>query len=153
MNDIGGDKNQLLLGGVSAGGGLAASVVLRENQLSSGRGRIRGQILCIPWLIHPDAYPFDLLASKEISSYHQNITAPILPRTQIDLFIGLLDVKDPTDPSVSMGNVENRDVVGMSKTAVLVAGMDPLRDEALLYAEKLTKNRGVSLLSFMVYLS
>jgi acetyl esterase/lipase len=138
---IGGDKDQLVVGGVSAGGSLAASVVLKENKTLTGRGRIKGQVLCIPQLFHPDALPFHLLASEDISSYHQHVNAPIIPRTQLDLFKSILDVEDPSDTSLFVGSCAERDVVGMPKTAFFVAGLDPLRDEALLYAEKLKRNK------------
>jgi acetyl esterase/lipase len=138
--DIGGDPRRLIIGGVSAGGSLAAAVTLAETKRSRGKGRIRGQVLCIPWLYHPEAYPYDLLASKECSSHTQNSEAPILPRTQVDLFLDLLGVVDLMDTSIFAGHATNRDVVGMPKSVFIVAGMDPLRDDALLYAEKLKAN-------------
>lgn len=139
LEEIGGDPDRLIVGGVSAGGGLAASVVLRENQISSGKGRIAGQILCIPWLCHPDVKPDQI--RKDCGSYDQNKDAPILPREQIDLFIGLLGVRDPRDMSIFAGHACDDDLEGMPKTVLLIAGMDPLRDEALIYADRLNVKR------------
>jgi acetyl esterase/lipase len=141
FNTIGGDKNQLIVGGISAGGGLAASVVLKENKTSINQRRIKGQVLCIPQLFYSGAFPFHLLASNDVSSYCQHAHAPIIPRTRLDLFETSLGVEDPDDMSLFVGNCADRDVVGMSKTVFLVAGMDPLRDGALLYAEKLGRNK------------
>lgn len=143
FDTIGGDKNQLIIGGTSAGGSLASAVVLEENKPSIGRGRIKGQVLCVPWLFHPDALPFHLLGSEDISSYHQHADAPIIPRTQLDLFKHCLGAEDPSDTSLFIGNCTDRDVIGMPNTALLVSGMDPFRDEALLFDEKLKKNRQV----------
>jgi acetyl esterase/lipase len=143
FDPIGGDKNQLIVGGISAGGGLAASVVLKENKTSTDQVRIKGQVLCIPQLFHSESFPFHLLASNNISSYYQHINAPIIPRTRLDLFKSNLGASDPTDTSLFVGNCADRDVVGMPKTVFLVAGMDPLRDEALLYAGKLKRNMWV----------
>ena len=140
FDTIGGDKDQLIVGGISAGGSLAASVLLKENKTAIDRGRIKVQMLCIPQLFHPGALPFDLLASQDISSYHQHVDAPIIPRTQLDLFKGILGIEDPSDTLLFVGNCADRNVVGMPKTVFLVAGMDPFRDEALLYAEKLKRN-------------
>lgn len=136
FDTIGGDKDQLIIGGVSAGGALASSVVLKENKLSTGHGQIKGQILCIPQLFHPDAFPFHLFASRDICSYHQYVDAPVIPKAQLDLFKSILGADDPSDTSLFVGNCPETNVIGMPKTAFLVAGMDPLRDESFLYAEK-----------------
>ena len=142
FDTIGGDRNRLIVGGVSAGGSLASSVVLRENKTSLGSGEkgIKGQVLCIPQLLLPGTLPVHLLASEEVGSYSQYIDAPVIPRTQLDLFASILDVKDPKDTSFFVGNCAEEDVMGMPKSAIIVAGMDPLRDEGLLYADKLLKN-------------
>lgn len=137
MMDIGGDGNQLIIGGTSAGAGLAASVVLKHNRISAGRGGIKGQVLCIPWLFHPNAYPTELLASMESGSYEQNHKAPILPRSQVELFTDLQGVEIQKDISIFPGNAVGEDILGMPKTTFVVAGMDVLRDEALMYNDKL----------------
>lgn len=129
---IGGDPSQLIVGGTSAGGSLASTVVLRENK--SNQRRVKGQVLCIPQLIHPGGTP------PEVSSYHQHENAPSIPKSQLDLFGSILGGAVLNDTSLFVGNCLAEDVVGMPKTAFLVAGMDPLRDEALLYAKKLQSN-------------
>jgi acetyl esterase/lipase len=140
LDVLGGDKHQLIVGGVSAGGALAASVVMRENN-SSKRSRVRGQVLCIPQLFHFGSLPLDQFKSEEVCSYYQHVDAPIIPRTQMEMFKGVLGADDQTDTSLFVGNCNDSDVVGMPGTAIIVAGMDPLRDEALLYAKKLRQNK------------
>ncbi|KIW83060.1 hypothetical protein Z517_02303 [Fonsecaea pedrosoi CBS 271.37] len=143
----GGDRERVIVGGISAGGGLTASVVLRaqgrqKNDDRDSPAKIIGQLLLIPWIMHPKAYPFDLLVSTERSSFHQNANAPVLPHSQIDMFLGVFDSEDtdPADIYLSPVLAPDDKVRGMPKTVVVAAGMDPLRDEALLYADKLKKN-------------
>lgn len=142
---LGGDSNRVIVGGISSGGGLAASVVLhaQEAKLPVDQGlRIIGQLLMIPWLIPTKSYPFHLLKSPDISSYVQNIHAPNLPRKQLEMFVDLLDAPDScfADRLLCPPLAPNEKLKGLPKTAVVVAGMDPLRDEALLYGDKLTDN-------------
>ncbi|OAP54965.1 hypothetical protein AYL99_10665 [Fonsecaea erecta] len=141
---LGGDPQKVVVGGISAGGGLAAAVVLQAQQQEavSNNLKIVGQLLLIPWIIHPKAYPYDLLASKERSSFVQNEHAPVLPHSQINLFIDVFDGPDtdPTDILLNPPLAPDETVKGMPKSVVVAAGMDPLRDEALLYADKLKKN-------------
>ncbi|KIX97710.1 uncharacterized protein Z520_06488 [Fonsecaea multimorphosa CBS 102226] len=142
---IGGDPKKVIVGGISAGGGLTAAVVLRAAQdLNSGDTNLTiiGQLLLIPWILHPKAYPFEQLASKERSSWWQNEHAPVLPHTQINMFLDVWDSADtdPTDIFLSPVLAPDDKVKGIPKTVVVAAGMDPLRDEALLYADKLKRN-------------
>ncbi|RFU28506.1 hypothetical protein B7463_g7836, partial [Scytalidium lignicola] len=141
FDTIGGDRDKLIIGGISAGGSLAASVVVKENRTSKSESRIKGQILCIPQLFHPNGFPFHLVASRENCSWSRHVNAPIIPRAQLDLFRDLLGADDIGDTSLYIGNCTDADVVGMPKTTIIVAGMDPLRDEGLLYAEKLRRNK------------
>lgn len=140
---IGADLSRIIVGGISAGAGLAAFVATQHHALSMRKEavgekvNICGQLLCVPWLIHPENYPFNLEAN---SSYVQNMTAPILPRSLLNLFTDLLQVKDPRDPSLNTALISNSKVVGLPKTSFLVAGQDLLRDEGLFYAEKLKRN-------------
>ena len=142
VGEFGGDESKILTGGISSGGGLAASIVLKEHRLSVDGvrpDRIRGQVLMIPSLIPPDAFPFHLLASTEISSYQQNISSPILPKSQRDIFHTYLEAKDHSETPFGLWSEGPMDLKGMPKTAIVAAGMDALRDEALLYAEMLEK--------------
>lgn len=147
---VDGDKDNLIVGGTSAGGSLAASVVMKEARTARKRSRIRGQVLCIPRLFHPDRFPFHLMASKENSSPSRHVNAPIIPKSQLDLFKSILEQNDPQDRSLFVGNCTDAEVIGIPKTAIIVAGMDPLRDEGLLYAEKLKRNGLVPLYGMKV---
>ncbi|RFU26278.1 hypothetical protein B7463_g10048, partial [Scytalidium lignicola] len=140
---LGGDRNQVVVGGISAGGGLAASIVLRANEkVQSGQSScgliIQGQILCSPWLVHPAANPW---SRSSTSSFSQNQTAPILPWTALKLFSELLGPEASEDPYFNIALTSDEKVKGMPKASILVAGQDLLRDEALSYAQKLNANQ------------
>ncbi|KAK1761627.1 Alpha/Beta hydrolase protein [Phialemonium atrogriseum] len=141
---IGADPTRVIVGGISAGAGLAAAVIARQHggleaSLSRADGlEICGQLLCIPWLVHPDNHP---LAGAPTSSFWQNVDAAVLPMALLRLFTDLLGAeRDPADPVLNVALIDDAGVVGMPKTSFLVAGQDLLRDEGLFYAEKLKKN-------------
>lgn len=134
------DPHRIVVGGVSAGGALAAMVGLKNHQQPSPEGSIVGQVLCIPWLVHPDTYEYSQLESPEVSSYVQCRDAPVLPKQQADLFTNLLAVDEPSSEELFVGHARDEEVRGLPKTAFLIAGRDMLRDEAFLYEEKLRRN-------------
>jgi acetyl esterase/lipase len=72
-------------------------------------------------------------------SYEENADAPILPSSAVKIFNELLDVKDPRDRYYSVLLAPEADLAGFPATHFLVAGRDPLRDEALLFEEKLKR--------------
>ena len=61
--------------------------------------------------------------------------APLLSKRSMELFYGYLNPPDPCDPQVSP--LLSKSFKGLASTYIQVAGMDPLRDEGLAYAEKL----------------
>ena len=73
-------------------------------------------------------------------SYEENTNAPILPLSRIKYFNELLDVKDPRDRYYSILLAPESDLAGLPPTHFLVAGRDPLRDEALLFEAKLKRS-------------
>ncbi|KAI1102746.1 alpha/beta-hydrolase [Jackrogersella minutella] len=143
---LGIDANRIVVGGISAGGSLTATVVQHEMRRASETGtanRIRGQVLGIPNVVHPKAFPYHLFADRDKTSIEQCKGAAILNEKRLKQFSGLLgDEVDPYDRTWSAGLAEEEELRGMPKTAFLVSGWDPLRDEGLWYATKL-KNAGV----------
>ncbi|RDL30987.1 Uncharacterized protein BP5553_09776 [Venustampulla echinocandica] len=141
ITSLGGDPNQVVIGGISAGAGLAASIVLRENtrlqqSQTLAKLNIRGQLLCIPWLVHPDRHP---LATNQNASLKQNTDAPVLPMSLLKLFTDLLSIKDPADPLFNVALAAEGSLKGMPRATFLIAGQDLLRDDGLLYADRLGK--------------
>lgn len=133
---IGGDPQQVVLGGISAGAWLAASHLL--NTIRPANLSIRGQVLMIPSLVYHECYAPQKakLVAPEVSSYVQNKDAPILPAERMMLFSDLLKVTNPREDDLRLnpGNASSAQVQHLPPTVFGVAGMDMLRDEALLYA-------------------
>ncbi|KAH7361530.1 lipase [Plectosphaerella cucumerina] len=143
---LGVDPQRVIVGGISAGAQLTASLVLRKNM---GEPRLRdlpaiaGQTLFIPCLAHIDAYGPQLAKMRDpsISSYKENADAPMLNVKTVRLFTGLLGVEnpDPKDLRLSPGNASVEDVKGLPPATFGIAGLDPLRDEGLLYSQLLAE--------------
>ncbi|CAI0643180.1 unnamed protein product [Colletotrichum noveboracense] len=144
--EIGGCPEKVVVGGISAGGQLTASLTLSQHLGHFGKELplIAGQVLIIPCLVNPDCYDGHLKRLKHpaVSSYAENENAPILPRRMIDLFVGLLRIEKPDydDLRLNPGNASTGQLKGMPPTTLGIAGLDPLRDEGLLYAKLLTES-------------
>lgn len=142
------DGRRVVVGGVSAGGMLAASLTLRRHLGTLGAAAmacppVAGQVLMIPLLVHNDCYGGVLgrLRDPSVSSVTENADAPVLPKHVVEWFTGLLKVEnaDEKDLKLNPGNASAEQVKGHPPTTFGVAGMDPLRDEALLYAKTLSE--------------
>jgi acetyl esterase/lipase len=134
-------EKSLILMGISAGSTLAASVILREleesRKLKIAGTLITGALLSIPWLIHIDNYPMELFKSPEASAKVQNAEAPVIPTQRLKLFSGLLGAQDVTDRLLNIPLLPEVELEGWPRTVFQVAGADPLRDDGLLFADKL----------------
>ncbi|CAI4212644.1 unnamed protein product [Parascedosporium putredinis] len=81
------------------------------------------------------------MKDPSISSYKENENAPILPMKVCKFFSGLLKVENPQvdDLKLNPGNATPDQVKGLPPTVFGITGLDPLRDEGLLYAQMLTE--------------
>ncbi|KAH7071563.1 Alpha/Beta hydrolase protein [Paraphoma chrysanthemicola] len=133
-------SKSLVVMGISAGCTLAASVILKDLELAKerpdNRSKISGAVLGIPWLIHIDNYPFDLFTSCEVSAKVQNKDAPVIPAARLELFSNLLGAV-PTERLLNIPLLSNDELRGWPRTAMLVAGADPLRDDGLIFSKRL----------------
>ncbi|SPJ85045.1 related to lipase/esterase [Fusarium torulosum] len=145
IDDILGIPSQVVIGGISAGAQLAASLTLRQNISPDGlsRPKLAGQVLMIPALVHPKCYDHVLAQMKDpsLSSYVQNADAPMINKAALDKFSSLLKVEnpDPKDVRLNIGLATTEQVKGLPPTVFGIAGLDPLRDESLLYGMKLVE--------------
>lgn len=143
--ELGCDPEKVVLGGISAGAHFASSITLRQHlgQMFTTLPKIAGQVLMIPPLVSQACYEGQLaqLADPSLSSWIQNEHAPILPKERCEFFNSLLDVKDPVGEGLKLspGNATPDQVKGLPPTVFGITGMDPLRDEGLLYAKLLTE--------------
>jgi acetyl esterase/lipase len=132
VDTLGVDPAKLVVGGISAGGLLTASVGFAEAALAKKEGRplrMKGQLLAIPWLVHRDVFPYELFASKEKASIEQCADAPIMPQQRYNMFVDLFksDGKEPV-----YGLASDEELQGTPKTALMVNGWDILRDESFI---------------------
>lgn len=145
MAELGGDPSRVILGGVSAGAWVTASVVLdlhlRRESLT--HPPLAGQVLMIPCVAHVDCYEPQLKKMKHhsVSSYKENEKAPLLSMVEMRYFVDMLEMKNPhvDDLMINPGNASPSQVEGMPPTVFGIMGLDPLRDEGLLYAKMLTE--------------
>ncbi|KAK8127976.1 carboxylesterase NlhH [Apiospora sp. TS-2023a] len=147
VDELGGDPSKVLVGGISAGAWLAASLTMEMNrgriERLAGLPRLAGQVLMIPPTVHPACYEPQQRRLREglVSSYVENEFAPLLPVARARMFCDLLQVPDPQedDTNLNPGNATVEQARGMPPTTFGVCGLDPLRDEGLLYAKLLTE--------------
>lgn len=150
ITELGGLSDQVVVGGISAGGQLTASLALSQlrgdNERVAACPKIRGQVLMIPCLVATAYYGVrkEMLRSPELSSLVQCAEAPILPMSRLELFSRLLGMAPLEDASrdlrMNPGNATAEEVKNLPPTVFGVAGRDPLRDEALFYSKLLNDN-------------
>ncbi|KAF7341799.1 Esterase/lipase/thioesterase [Mycena sanguinolenta] len=117
-----------LIGGISAGANFAAAAVHRAlKDPFFQKHKITGHVLQIPAVVHPAAYPAEY--TTELLSYNQNANAPIVSKAAIEFFYGCLN-GPPTNPELSPLLADH---VGLPPLYIQICGLDPLRDEGLLY--------------------
>jgi len=135
-DSIGGDLRNLVVGGLSAGANLAASVVLNKNKQGP---KIKGLLLGIPYLImNTDKFPSDYHVEKNKASRVQCKDAPVLPMAVVDFFSNTFKGKyDGALPDI--GLTSEADLKDFPSTTFLVAGNDPLRDDGFMFAEKMQR--------------
>lgn len=136
--ELGADPRQgFIVGGTSAGAKLAA-VCAMHAQVEPLAFPLTGQWLNVPWLIDKHQVPerwTSLFTARE-----QNEDAPILATADL-LKVLEYTGADETSAWWTPLNV-TRSLAGLPKTYIQVDGMDPLRDDGLLYDEML-KEAGV----------
>lgn len=148
--EIGGISEQVIVGGISAGAWLTASLALAqlrgEDKRLAACPKIAGQILMIPCLVQWDHYAprLEQLKSPDLSSYVQCADAPVLPVARMKLFDGLLELSNAKDSAgarrMNPGNATAEEVKDLPPTTFGIAGNDPLRDEGLFYGQHLAAN-------------
>ncbi|KAF9269816.1 hypothetical protein L218DRAFT_850572 [Marasmius fiardii PR-910] len=131
-------KKGFLIGGQSAGGNLAAvqSWIARDDSFFKDTP-LTGQFLQIPSVIHYQAVPEKYKSS--LLSFEQNKDAPGLKKESI---LKLLEFYKPTPEDPRFSPLLLPSHKDLPPAFLQVCGLDPLRDEGLLY-EKVLKEAGV----------
>ncbi|KAJ3006797.1 hypothetical protein NUW54_g3800 [Trametes sanguinea] len=122
-----------IVGGHSAGGNLSAvlSHILRDDPYFEGR-RLTGQLLRDPFVCHPDAYPESLKSS--FRSMEDNKDVPPVTRPVLDQLFGWYNAP-PHDPRFSPLLYPSHE--GLPRAYIQAMELDPLRDDAVVYARVL----------------
>ena len=123
--EIGFDAARFGVGGDSAGGNLAAATAL----LAAQRG---GPAICLQLLVYPMV---DMVGDHP--SMRENAEGYLLSANRIEWFKEryLPDAGDRTNPLASP--LHAPDLAGQPPAIIVTAGLDPLRDEAEAYGERL----------------
>ncbi|KIW11720.1 hypothetical protein PV08_11022 [Exophiala spinifera] len=128
--DLSINPERIIVAGGSAGGNIAA--VLAQKARDENVSGVIGQILNIPVTCHPDFFPSDRYPG---GSYQQNKDASIVNAPQMFWYWNQY-MPEPS-PEAYASPLLAKDLSGLPPALVQVAGLDPLRDEALAYAEAL----------------
>ncbi|KAI1772700.1 Alpha/Beta hydrolase protein [Hypoxylon cercidicola] len=145
INDLGGDSQRVIVGGMSSGAYLTASLVLGKHlgRTSVTFPSIAGQILMVPPLINVDCYEpmIKKFQDPAVCSLNQNKDEPMLSMSNLQLYTGLLKIQNPDEHDLKLnpGYVSTSQATGLPPTVCAVAGLDVLRDEGLLFASTLVK--------------
>ncbi|KAH0847182.1 hypothetical protein AYO21_02569 [Fonsecaea monophora] len=128
-----------VIGGTSAGGNITAVLahVARDEKLSPP---LTGQYLAIPAVLPADEIPDKY---KEFYlSYEQNKNAPVLPVAAIDMFMRGY-APDQTDGVWYAPFNHPKGHKDLPPALFQIDGMDPLRDEGIIYERVLREENGI----------
>lgn len=124
-SELGGDPSRLAVAGDSSGGTLAAAVALRARD--EGDLALRCQLLMYPAL--------DPTMSS--ASYEENAEDPFLSKSEMEWYWPRYLWTVAGEPGPYAAPALAKDLSGLAPALIVVAGHDPLRDEAVAYAERL----------------
>lgn len=126
---LGFEKNKVILAGSSAGGLIAAALSqkARDCQLP-----VHGVLLNVPVLCDYRHWPADLDANRSYEQCSGAMLSSGLMRGVWELVVPREQGKTP-EASPLLG-----DVAGLPPHSIFIAGQDPLRDEGIAYARKLS---------------
>lgn len=146
------DPTKVVVGGISAGGHLTESLAIAQHLDLPGSEVLRGLptpaglVLMIPPIVNASCYEKFAAELAGPSSLVQCAEAPVVPAWRIKFFVDLLMGGAPVDPEdylLNPGNAPVEKLVGLPPTTFGICGMDPLRDEALIWAKWITEKAGV----------
>ena len=138
VDTLGGDARQVVIAGDSAGGNLAATTAIGLRDAARERGETGPHPLKAQLLLYPSV---DLRAEgwafpSRVANADPSLQADTL-RATADAYIG---DSDPNDWRLSPLGAQ--DLSGLPPALIVVLSVDPLRDEAIAYAERLRQAGG-----------
>lgn len=126
-DQVGGDREHLVLMGDSAGGNLVAATAQRLRDEAGPP--VERQILIYPCLLPPRANTF--------ASFEQYADGPLMSKAEMEWFWRHYLRSDADEDNPAAAPLLAGDLSGLPPATVVVAELDPLRDEGLAYAERL----------------
>lgn len=128
-----------IIGGTSAGGNITAVLahIARDEKLSPP---LTGQYLAIPAVLPQSKVPEKY--KPYLLSYEQNEHAPVLPQAAIDMFMNAYQPDDNDGVYYAAFNHPNGHK-DLPAAFFQVDGMDPLRDEGIIYERVLREENGI----------
>jgi acetyl esterase/lipase len=147
--DFGGDAENVIVGGVSAGANLAISVALSRNSSLAREydigniPAVKGLVLVTPWLvIDEEKISYEGYTSKKKASRFQCANAPVVSSKVLKFFVECMGdgVRESGDVDADVGLVSREKLRVLPSTTIMVAGSDPLRDEGIFFAQRLQQN-------------
>lgn len=126
--DLGGDPARLAVMGDSAGGNLAAvvSILARDDA---------GPAIAHQTLVYPVTDMTD--AIQEDRSYVENVRGIVLSNADMEVFHGHYVTEDVDPEDFRLSPLRAKDLSRLPPAVVVVAGLDPLHDSGVRYAQAL----------------
>lgn len=126
-DQLGADGDRLVLMGDSAGGNLVAATA--QHLRDEAGPPVERQILIYPCLVPPRAGGF--------ASYEQYANGPLMSKPEMEWFWSHYLRSEADEQNPAAAPLLADDLSGLPPATVVVAELDPLRDEGLAYAERL----------------
>jgi acetyl esterase len=127
--DLGGDPDQIAVGGDSAGGNLTGAVTLAARDRDGPD--LAHQLLIYPAVNSPLVRWFD--------SYDENESGYLLDFASVEWYLEQY-VDDADHGNQYAFPLRARDLSGLPPATVITAGFDPIRDEGIAYADRLAED-------------
>lgn len=127
-----------VVGGASSGGTLAAPLVQHAHEKGL-TPPITGTYLAVPMLLVEEIVPERF--KRQWTSREENVPFPSVNRSTLKAWQEIMGL-DVKSPMFSPFNVPPEKLQGLPRTYFQVGGLDPLRDDGLIY-ERLLKENGV----------
>lgn len=129
-----------VIGGGSAGGNITAvlSHLARDEHLYPP---LTGQYLCVPALLPSSVVPDEY--KPEYLSREHNVIDPVLNMKSEDLSAALQTIYQPDEASPLYVPFNHQNHKGLPRAYFQLCGLDPLRDEGLIYERVLREECGI----------
>jgi len=142
LGSYGADLSNVVMGGISAGANLTAATAVME--LDKNMKRIKGMLFCANYTGPPpplQQFPSGILSETAESSYVQNAAAPVLNRSRVNFFFDNYKAPPESDRYFHVMKCTDAELqqMGIKKAYSMGCGLDPFRDEGIVWHERLTK--------------